>query len=347
MTALPLDPEDMARLEAAGEWCVRVADDSMDATERAAFADWLEQDPRNRAAFDDTVRTWRLMHDASFEPKVIDHRRAALDLYRRKNASRWRLSSQRSWAGRLAMAAAALVIVISLGFAWTSLPKQYQTGVGERHVVMLADGSKISLDASTNVAVRYSGGKRQLWLKRGRAKFDVAHDKTRPFTVAAADKIILATGTQFSVEEVGAAVHVILYEGRVSVFEKPDRSQSTPRPLVVTSTATPAAKALTPGKELVAAINAPQVQLVTTDAGKSLSWEAGQLVLIDEPLERAVERVNRYSTQKVEVADARVGSMAVNGVYTAGDTQAFVEGVTGVLQLRAEQSGDRIVLFAR
>src|SRR3546814_7568044 len=40
----------------------------------------------------------------------------------------------------------------------------------------------------------------------------------RPFSVAAAGKIVVATGTEFSVELLGRETRVILYEGHVAVL---------------------------------------------------------------------------------------------------------------------------------
>src|SRR3546814_12464145 len=42
--------------------------------------------------------------------------------------------------------------------------------------------------------------------------------RPRPFSVAAAGKIVVATGTEFSVELLGRETRVILYEGHVAVL---------------------------------------------------------------------------------------------------------------------------------
>src|SRR3546814_19363224 len=61
---------------------------------------------------------------------------------------------------------------------------------------------------------------RQVELLAGRAKFDVAKDPQRPFTVAAGDKLVVAVGTRFSVELIDGQVRVILYEGQVEVRDR-------------------------------------------------------------------------------------------------------------------------------
>ena len=337
-----MTPDERDRLEEAGLWCLRHADGGLTEADRAAFAAWLDADPRNRAAFDDSSRTWRLLDHASFEPRVIEHRRAALSLFRLRNAARWSLP----WPGRRALAAAsALVVCFGALILVRTLPVEYRTAVGERRVAVLSDGSKISLDAATVVRVRYSGTARELRLERGRAKFDVAHDTQRPFTVAAADKIVLATGTQFSVEQLGRAIHVVLYDGHVAVLTRSPTPGGAPTPLM--SGSDPVARRLAPGRELVTAVAATTGAIVASDPGRSLSWEAGQLVFEDELLGAAVERINRYSRQTLAVGDARAARLRVNGVYNAGDTLAFVEGVTGVLPLRVARHDGGFTLTSR
>src|SRR3546814_6222189 len=78
----------------------------------------------------------------------------------------------------------------------------------------------VSLDAATKVNVRMKEAGRQVELLAGRAKFDVAKDPQRPFTVAAGDKLVVAVGTSFSVELIDGQVRVILYEGQVEVRDR-------------------------------------------------------------------------------------------------------------------------------
>jgi transmembrane sensor len=196
--------------------------------------------------------------------------------------------------------------------------------------VVLADASSVSLDAASEVLVQYSGAQRTLHLLRGRAKFQVAKDPSRPFVVYAADREIMATGTMFSVEIVQKQVQVILYQGHVAVMG-PGRMRS----------------ALVAGDELTAAISMPQVQIAPVDAARSLSWESDQLEFVNEPLASAVERVNRYARDPVSIGDAAAASERISGAFTAGDTRAFIEGVTAVAVLRAEQrDGGAVILVS-
>ena len=102
---------------------------------------------------------------------------------------------------------------------------------------------------------------------------------------------------------------------------------------------------LKPGGELIIADAAPVAQLTHADLSRSLSWEGGQLIFKYEPLSAAVERVNRYADRKIKVEDA-AGRVLVSGVFTAGDTEAFIGGVTAVFPVRAETRDGEIMISA-
>jgi transmembrane sensor len=332
-----------ARLEQAGRWCALLADGDLPASERAQFDEWLTQDPENEVAFDRVARVWNNLSDAAAAPEVIALRTEALVAFRAANVRRWTANDpiRLKWAA--GAAAAILAVIVPAGMWYSTWPTIYETGVGERELAMLGDGSKVSLDADTEVEVRLRDDRRDLVLKQGRAKFDVAKDALRPFRVEVGDKIVVATGTSFSVELVNGKAHVVLYEGRVSVV-------SAGKLAIRARSTSPRSSAsevdLMPGNELVASLSDGKQQVVRADLDRSLSWEAGQLSFVDEPLQTAVERVNRYSVKKVVIADAGIGALPVNGVYNAGDVDAFTVGVQAVMPVHAGDNG-RVIRLSR
>jgi len=331
------------RREAALAWCLRVAEGELGASEREAFDAWLAADAGNPALFDEAVVLWGAVEDQAGSPEMVVLRGQALESARHANMRRW--ARARFFSPR-AMAVAATLLVAVLAGVWSfGLPQSYRTGVGERQVVALADGSKLSLDADSLVTVRYSQSRRELVLKRGRARFTVAKNPLRPFTVTSAGRTVVAVGTEFSVERLGHQVRVILYEGKVSVLSQ-SSPIAAPRPIPIGAAHRPAEIALKPGGELIMADTAPVADLEPADLSRSLSWEGGQLVFKNEPLSAAVERVNRYADRKIRIADPAAGNVLISGVFAAGDTEAFVDGVTAVFPVRAQQRNDTIVISA-
>jgi transmembrane sensor len=102
---------------------------------------------------------------------------------------------------------------------------------------------------------------------------------------------------------------------------------------------------LTPGRELVASLDTSSTATVlAADPAKSLAWETGQLSFDDEPLGLAIEQVNRYSKNKLVIADRRIADMRISGLFTAGDTQAFLDGVSSLSPIVATRHGSDIIL---
>lgn len=324
------------RLEAAAAWCLELAEGPLPDERQQAFDAWLAGSGANLAAFERTSNLWRQMGEAAASPELVNVRERALATFRRSNQWRW---ARRSVTGRaVAVVAVLLLALVGTAWWWQSAPDIYRTGVGERRVVMLGDGSRASLDAATEVDVRMRGDRRELRLVSGRAKFDVARDPLKPFSVQAGDKLVVATGTSFSVEMINGKLRVILYEGRVVVLDRPAGAGAA-------AEGGGEGAALTPGHELVVGMSGPsQAQLTSADPVRSLSWEGGQLVFEDEPLSLAVGRINRYSARRIELRGA-AGRMRVNGVFNTGDVDAFATGVEETLPVRVIRERDAITIF--
>lgn len=333
------------RDEEAGAWCARLAVGALSPDEQAEFDRWTAADASNAAAFDRALQVWQSLHVISDAPELIAMRADALDALRRANQRRWSRRIGVGWQRPLALVAS-LVLVLLGGLSLLSAqPDYYSTGVGERRAFRLADGSQLSLDAATKVSVEYEADQRRLTLLAGRAKFDVAKDPSRPFTVTAGSRTVIATGTAFSVELLGKKVHVIVYDGSVAVIRGAVPPPDKLLRIKARQARTVAATSLVPGKALIADETAStSSQVIAADVGRSLSWEGGQLDFVDEPLASAVERLNRYSADRIVVADAKVAAMPVNGVFNAGDSAAFVEAVQAAYDIRAERGGREIIL---
>ena len=343
MTHLADDDMPLAHEEQAAEWCWRIADRVLTGSERDEFDAWLRADPRHREAFEEMVTVWKGTDAIAEMPGFLSLRAKALttmESAREAPRSGWRSG----WQRIIALAAVVVLMVVSGTWYLTSGPDVYVTGVGERRVVRLDDGSRVSLDASSSVTVAYSGDKRTLVLERGRAKFDVAKDPLRPFTVTAGQRTVVATGTAFSVELLRDQMRVLLYEGHVAVLAQPPGKTPTP---VRIGGSTDAGAQLKPGQELALSLSSSTATIVAADPVRSLSWEGGRLTFIDEPLARAVERVNRYADTPIVVGDAKAGGYLVNGVFDAGDTRGFISGVTAIFPVSAQNEAGKIRLDSK
>lgn len=326
--------------ERAARWCQRLEAGDMDAADQHEFEAWLADDPANLSLLQDAAVIWRGVGEIADSPEMIRYRAEAVEELRHANARRWARSiGWRRWSG----IAACLALAVSLlAFLLHDPSTTYRTDAGERRVVQLEDGTRLTLDGSTRVDVRMDRDSRRLTLVSGRAKFDVAHDPLRPLSVLARNRLTVATGTSFSVELLADQVRVALYEGRVEVMAQP--AGGAPRVLVPRASGP---SGLIAGRELIASTTSTATQIAPLNVARSLSWESGMVHFDGEPLSLAVERMNRDAREPLVVDDHSIAGLTVSGVFDSRDTAAFVEGITTLYPIVAHEDRGRIALDAK
>lgn len=351
-----LDPE---RLEQAAAWRARLAE--APDLHSGEFSSWLAQDPRNREAWRRVQAPWEILGQQATAPGVIRLRRVAL--VHAHDAMRGNLL----WPKRLrrpALLAAAASVVLAAGaflFLQHQRAQDFRTGFGERRIVTLADGSQITLDSRSEVAVRYTADARALTLVQGQARFDVAHDVARPFTVSADGHKVVATGTAFDVDLLGPKLLVTLLKGHVVVLPKsaPTIPWVPDAPSAGAGSATLAGAGsrasirtgdtldriyLDPGEQLVmSSSGVPEVSHV--DIERVTAWERGEIVFDNEPLESVIQRMNRYGPRRIVIGDDRTGSLRISGVFHEGDIDGFVTTIAAYLSVRAHERPDGDVVL--
>lgn len=320
------EEEGIRRLAEASAWRVHLSE--LDLQTSDEFEEWLAAHADNRSAWDDIEESWALVGDQATSPALLSLRHDALGRARGHGRRRGM-----GWTRHVALAAG-LVLVFLGGLAaivaWqTTRPLVYATVTGERRSVVLDDGSRLTLDANTEVQIRYSEDARRLVLLRGQGRFDVAPDADRPFSVRVRDQTVTAIGTVFDIDLLGPKLLVTLIEGRVVVRGRPDDASVA----VAAKAGSKPAIQLVAGQQLVIAPQAPpRIEAIST--ARASAWETGMLVFEDETLSAVAERMNRYTRYPIYVA-AGARDLKLSGVFKAGDAATFVDVVTRYLPVRA------------
>lgn len=341
MTRDTLDPPNLHGLtpdQAAARWLAR--EDLDRSPQREQFEQWLAQSPDHEAAWTRAEQVWSAFDEAEADDLIAAMARAA----RRSSPE---VPQILTWP-RLA-AACLLVVVVSAGLAVglqgqsllffkpsghsgtgagvaavASLhavgPADYVTGPGQKSVVDLPDGTRMTLDADSAVDVAYGAATRDVRLLHGHAFFDVAHDKAHPFKVEAAQRIVTALGTEFDVRLAPGGIRVVLAQGRVSVTSTPDGPKA-------------AVALLSPG-QLFAAQTGAAGAVTAADLTSELAWKEGVLEFKDAPLSEVIVMLNRYTRAQIVIRDAKVGAMRVTGVFRSGDVGQFGRSIHQVLPVK-------------
>jgi transmembrane sensor len=236
--------------------------------------------------------------------------------------------------GRTVGAALALVFAM-LACLWVLDPayrhEQFASAVGERRQLELADGSRLTLDTGTELAVSWHLRSRRVELRQGRARFAVAKAVVRPFEVDAGRAQVRVVGTVFDVRRDPAEVQVVVYEGKVEVR----RAGETQAAL------------LTPGRALrVGNDNGQPAAAQPVDIDAEGGWQQGRLVFSRTPLSQALAEMQRYRREPVRLREdpARpIGDLALSGTFDSAQTDRALELLPRILPVQVARLPDGTV----
>lgn len=332
--------------------------------DQAAFEARLERDSAYADAYRRVEASWAALDTHAESPELMGYREEAIAYARKQSASRWfkeNRYARRPW--RTAAAAAGIALTIATVWQLSPYgytPGQYITGIGEQRIVDLEDHSRITLDATTRLQVRYTKDARLIDLKQGQAQFSVAKDPSRPFKVVAGNETIIAVGTVFTVEYVDQKIHVAMMEGRVAVVPEQTNAGPTDAVRLASSNSTNVRVAsskqmpaqadpqggtieLSAGEELHVARDGHTVVTQKADLEAATAWREGKVIIRTESLGEAVERLNRYSKLQIEISGEELANKHISGVFEAGDTQGFVSAVQRYLPVEIVYSDSSTV----
>lgn len=295
----------------AADWFARLRGET-DAETRASFARWHDADPAHEAAYAQVEALWR-------DPDLT----AALFAGPLKSAAprtRWRRP-----AAVAAVLVAGLLTGLHLGGIDDRLLADHVAGSGLPQRILLSDGSQLLLDAGTAVDVQYSGGARQVILRRGRVLADVQPDTPRPFTVAAGATTAQALGTVYAVTRDHGGTAVSVRVGEVLVTAPGQAGQ-----------------VLQAGQAMAAGSAQPQPVVAA-----EFAWAENRLVFADQPLGAVLADLDRYWPGVIWVRDDKLAALPVSGSYRLDDPPAVVAALAAATGAQVSAYGGRLLILAR
>lgn len=327
---------DLKTIEAeAAEWLVRLDDEESSPHDYAEFQKWRSQSEQHREAFERLSRDWggfdRLQELNDYAVFVGQDTVAK---FRKQGVSR------RSFMKYAASMVLAVGVAAIYSFFLPGNSQTYQTAVGERKSVELADGTIIELNTNSLVHSRYSRSTREIRLLRGEAYFEVAHDPSRPLSVHAGQGIVTVHGTAFTVHMRDERVDVVVSEGHVTLS-----IQDSLAPEQVTVVAEMKA-----GQD--AALHQEKVEylrdLDLEELTRKLSWRNGILSFKGEALSDVIADMSRYTDFIIEINDDELKKLPVDGYFRVGEIDTMIEALEIMADLQVEyRDGSYIRLSKR
>lgn len=320
-------------LETAAAWHARFREPENDPASRVAqqsqFDTWLAADPRHARAYDETATLWDALEAPVRQVMLQEELLADGSIYR---------TPPRRFMRAPALLAACLAFFVIAGLAYQQnvllrLESDHMTAVGERTKLALADGSHVTLNTDSAIAVDLSANRRDVHLLQGEAWFDVAPDEDRPFFVQMPEGQIRVTGTSFGVRRQDGAATVSLTEGRIELKAAPEQDEASAIPLRAGNSIRLAGGSVSKATAL--------------DKTSATAWLRGQIVFFNTPLREVIAELNRYHTGRILVVNADLDALKVSGVFTTEDPDAAVGVIADTLSVQVTRVTDYLVLLRR
>lgn len=329
-------------MDDAAAWMALLDSERCNAADRVAFARWLDEDPQHRWAFEELSEVWAKLHTLVDVAPMLEHPKVTRIPTRLSGAAEDSRPRQRDWS---ALVVSLIVLLgVAVNFSTTTPSQVYRTAAGEFADLSLDDGSRIELNARSELIVTIDDAKRLLVLKAGEAVFHVAADE-RPFVVETERGVVAARGTAFVVERRSEDLEVAVLEGSVSVT-----SARPEQPLSEYDESgwrfSDESALLGPGES--ARLSADSLTVESTTAAildRELSWREGVVHFDNQPLATVIAEMRRYVNINVHIADPELGQRRVTAKFRAGDVDAYVDRLLAIGSLTVERAGERWIVL--
>lgn len=268
-------------------WLLRLEEAPDDQTLRAEYEAWLAQSEHHRKAHETITLLWRNAEELGSLAPASGRSEVARRTLRRPGVRGF------VWG---AAALAACLAMLTFPAIQRRLAADHSTSVAETRQIELEDGSRVSLNAASSIAVVYRANQRAVTLLAGQAFFEVAPSAERPFVVSASDVRVMVTGTSFSVGTSSAGIAVEVETGTVKVsregtllagLEAGQRARIAPGGATMKGTVTP---------DEVAA------------------WRDHRIVVYQATIRDVVEQIDRYLPAAIVFRDREIADRRVTGV---------------------------------
>lgn len=315
--------------ETAARWYIRMRSAEPDDLLRSQFEAWVMAHPKHREEYTSIAET---MQDLSANDKL----KAIADALDQE-----RFLTRESRKHKLIKTAASLCVFVVVGLVslftvhqydqWQAQPlSQVATvnPVGQITSQTLADGSKVTLSANSDMQITYYRNQRHIMLNRGEAIFEVVKDKERPFVVETDQAKVTVLGTRFAVNKLSKLVRVSVDHGRVLV-----ESKSTDSSVILNN-----------GQVAEIMLNS-RSSLVNRSASDAFAFQKGKLVFAGADIYEVADTLSRYRTKPVKAEG--IASRNISAVINIQDAEQFVSGLNNISTVNIIEEPNQTKLVSR
>ncbi len=208
------------------------------------------------------------------------------------------------------------------GLGWTGYRQSpvwladQRTATGERRSLLLADGTRLTLNTASAVDIRYDAQQRLIILRAGEILLETGKD-ARPLKVRSLHGEMRALGTRFTVRQYAELTQLDVLEHAVAVRNQPSGAEVR----------VDAGMGLRFGHGALPSVYAG-------DPNRA-EWQHGRLVIDGWRLDQVLEELQRYRPGVITCA-SEVAGLRVSGAYPLDDTDRALTALAQALPLRID-----------
>jgi len=329
----------------AGDWLSKL-DRGISGVEEQSFQAWICADQAHYDTFMSMSKIWDGMDDLSRLSDIFPDELK---------------QSTPHWGQRFAIASCAIfaLVLINVFVGYdskmfnTNAANYYETIVGEQSTIYLDDGTKLVLNTNSAAKVSYSVNHRLISLERGEIHVDVAHDKTRPLSVKAGDKIVQAVGTAFNIELFeDRRFELIVTDGSVRISDRAsfERLLNTDTPDSQVHGRIPeGALSVSKGESLVVGhveqAHITPIKIEAVEIEENLSWRSGNLIFDGQRLGEAIKEISRYTSVEFKFSDNEIKNVKIAGLFKTGDVNGLLIALDSAFDISSTRTAREEVML--
>lgn len=291
---------------------------------------WIAENPRlwleAEKCWFDAKSEWFVEGDTSAKPLPVYLRpkSAKLPVYR--------------WVGL----AASLTLIAMISFFLIrenevetyAVLSETKTLTGQQKEVVLPDGSKVRLNASSNLRFpsEFAPNTREVYLE-GEAFFEVVADKKRPLIIHGTEANVKVLGTAFNVHAYpGKGMEVAVRSGKVNM---------------VSHSGTGTDVLMVPAGKKGVSNKSAGIWQVEPATEMDFDWLEGTLQFNERPLSEVIEELELSYGVDIELADADLASCRISATFYRNSIEEVMETLSLIVDFTYERNGDRIVISGK
>ena len=206
--------------------------------------------------------------------------------------------------------------------------------MGERATVMLADGTKVTLNSATTMRYPavFSDRCREVSID-GEAFFEVSKDKARPFIVSAKNLRVKVLGTKFNVKayKEEREIEVTLQEGEVGVGLDTENLIR-----------------IKPGQQVSYSESTDVFQTTDVKAEDYTAWMRGNFNFVNQPLEQIARQLERHFNVRINIVGDELKKTPFTGDFVHGESlDQILRVMTMNRPIQYEMGGNQIEIRKR